>query len=158
MKRKLNLLALMAALCLAGTAGAAMKGSADVVTAKPQRSVLTAAPGAAVEFAVDLDIAEHWHLYAHGDTNFIGVDLIPADDFPLAGYDAVYPEGFEGDFFGDKVVMIAGSQVITAKAKVPADLAPGEHALNLSLRVQACDDKTCLAPANVPVKLTLKVE
>ena len=31
--------------------------------------------------ALKLDIATKWHIYAHGDTNFIGVDLVPDEGF-----------------------------------------------------------------------------
>ena len=134
------------------------RGSADVVKVAPAEAVVSAAPGARVAFAVEVDIAERWHLYAHGDTTFIGVDLVPAETFPLQEFTAAYPEGHEGEFFGEKVHMIAGENVIKATALVPAGLAAGEHPLELALTVQACDDKTCLAPAKVPVVITLKVE
>jgi hypothetical protein len=148
----------LAALSLAGAADAAMKGSADVVKAAPAASRLSALPGETVEFAVQLEIADHWHLYAHGDSNFIGVDLVPAADFPLDNFDAEYPAGKEGEFFGEKVMMIEGSPIIRASAMVPAGAEPGDVRLDLSVTVQACDDKTCLAPAKLPVSLTLTVE
>jgi hypothetical protein len=135
-----------------------MKGSADVVKVSASPTTLNAAPGAEVEFAVKVDIANTWHLYAHGDTTFIGLDLVPDEGFPLADFAAVYPEGHEGEFFGEKVMMIEGKESIAVTAKVPADLAAGEHALGLKVTAQACDDKTCLAPAYIPVGIKLVVE
>jgi len=137
---------------------AAPKGSADVVKVTPGKTVVTAAPGGRVAFAIEVDIAERWHLYAHGDTTFIGVDLVPSETFPLQEFSAEYPEGHEGEFFGEKVHMIEGHNIIKATALVPAEMAAGEHPLELALTVQACDDKTCLAPARVPVAITLKLE
>ena len=58
-------------------ASAAPKASADVVKVTPRQKLLTATPGQRITFQVALDIAPHWHLYAHGDTNFIGIDLDP---------------------------------------------------------------------------------
>ena len=152
--------AAIAALCtilLAGAClGAGPRGSADVVKAAPAAKVITATPGARVEFAVNVDIAPHWHLYAHGDTNFIGVDLVPEDTFPLGDFQAKYPAGIAGEFFGETVHMLEGSNVIEASAVVPEGMT-GEQPLELHLTVQACNDRTCLAPANVPVTLTVKV-
>lgn len=142
----------------AAPALAALKGSGDVVKASPRQKTLTAVPGQRITFQVAVVIAPRWHLYAHGDTNFIGVDLIPDESFPLEDFDADYPAGQEGEFFGEKVLMIDGSQVITGEAVVPETLARGVHKVKLGLTVQACDDKVCLAPANLPVELELTVK
>ena len=155
--KRIILVAVMGTLLAAAGALAAPRGSADVVKAAPVNKVITATPGARVEFAIEVVISPSWHLYAHGDTNFIGVDLVPAEDFPLTEFGAVYPEGHEGVFFGEKVRMLEGSNVIKASALVPAGL-KGEQPLELSLTVQACDDKTCLAPAYLPLTLTLKAK
>lgn len=155
--KKTAILACLAALVLALPALAAPRGSADVVKAAPAAKVVTASPGARVSFTITVDIAPTWHLYAHGDTNFIGVDLVPAEDFPLAEFTAEYPDGHLGEFFGEQVRMLEGANVIKASALVPAGMT-GEQPLELGLTVQACDAKTCLAPATVPIALTLKVE
>jgi thiol:disulfide interchange protein DsbD len=135
-----------------------MKGSADVVKAVPATAAVTAEAGQRVSFAIDLDISKTWHVYAHGDTNFIGVDLVPAEDLPLAELTVEYPAGHPGEFFGETVFMISGQEQIKASALVPADLAKGEHKLQFGVTVQACDDKTCLAPVDLPVTVTLTVK
>jgi len=151
------LVTVFAAVLAAGTA-TAMKGSADVVEIEPVSVAVKAAAGQRVQLDVSIDIARSWHLYAHGDTMAIGVDLVPDEGFPLADFRAEYPDGHVGEFFGEKVVMLEGKNVIEATALVPAGLAAGEHELDLLLTVQACDDKVCLAPARVPVKMTLTIE
>ena len=144
-------------LLIAATAVAAgPRGSADVVEATAAQAVVTAAPGERAAFAVTVTIAPRWHLYAHGDTTFIGVDLVPTETFPLQDFRAEYPEGEPGEFFGEKVHMLAGENVITASGVVPAGMT-GEQPLELLLTVQACDDRMCLAPAQLPVNLTVKV-
>lgn len=145
-------------LLAAGSCQAALKGSGDVVKVTPAVAVVTAGPGQRVQFALELDIAKSWHLYAHGDTSFIGVDLGGAETFPLAELRAEYPAGKAKEFFGETVMMIEGRQTITASALVPATLTKGKHALPLLLTVQACDDRTCLAPATLPVTVTLEVK
>ena len=156
--KRIALLTLVFTIAYAGTALAQMKGSADVVKAVAAPAAISSATGERVSFTVKVDIAERWHLYAHGDTNFIGVDLVPDEGFALEKFEAEYPAGLEKEFFGDLVELIEGKQKIKASGLVPADLAKGEHDLALKLTVQACDDKTCLAPAYLPVTLKLTVE
>ena len=155
--KRLTLMTVLIVLAVAGNA-LAMKGSADVVKVAPANAAVTAVAGQRVAFDIKIDIEKKWHIYAHGDSNFIGVDLLPDEKFPLTELKAEYPHGHEGEFFGEKVVMIEGKDVIKASALVPADLAKGEHILTLSVTAQACDDKTCLPPADIPVSLKLTVE
>lgn len=156
--RKTSILALLLLPILWGCAQAGMKTSGDVVDVYAVPASMTAKAGERIEFDVKLDIQKNWHLYAHEDTLFIGVDLNPAQGCPLEKLVAEYPAGHEGEFFGEKVVMISGKNTIHVAAGVPAGLDAGEYVLDLSVTVQACDNKTCLAPADLPVKLKLTVE
>lgn len=158
MKRMVSIAMVLTSILAASVALGAFKGSADVVTASAATATVTGQAGQRVEIAIDLDISEKWHIYAHGDTNFIGVDLVPAESFPLAEFQAEYPPGHKGEFFGETVSMIEGKDQIKASALIPADLAVGEHELAFGVTVQACDDKTCLAPVDLPVSVTLKVQ
>ena len=134
-----------------------MRNSADVVQASATPAQLTAQTGERVSFKVNVQIQEKWHLYAHEDTMFIGINLVPAEGFPLADVKIGYPAGHEGIFFGEKVVILEGQEVVEVAGTAPADLAQGEYKLDLALTVQACDDKTCLAPAKIPVTAVLQV-
>lgn len=140
------------------TAAPRMRNSADVVTVNPVPGRLSAAAGERIAFDLKVNIQEKWHLYAHEDTMFIGIDLQPAESFPLGDLQVEYPAGHEGIFFGETVVMLQGEEEIHATATVPAQLTTGEHALDLALTVQACDDKVCLAPVDIPVNLKLTVK
>lgn len=141
-----------------GLALAGLRDSGEVVKITPIKASLSAEAGECFKFALSLDIDPLWHVYAHEDTTFIGVDLVPAEDFPLADLHIKYPSGHEGEFFGEKVVMIMGKKTIHGSALVPADLAKGEYQLQMAVTVQACDDKTCLAPAYLPVSIVLTVQ
>ncbi len=156
--KRIALLTLLVLALGAGLASGALKGSAAVIKASARPTVLSSAPGQEVFFKIKLDIQEKWHIYAHGDTNFIGVDLVPAEEFPLVEFQAEYPAGHEKEFFGDMVAMIEGTEMIKVSAVVPDSLAKGEYELDLQVTVQACDDKICLAPAFLPVALKLTVE
>ncbi len=156
--KKILTLTLLLIPVLTACAQGAMRNSADVVDAHPVPVEITASAGERVDFVVKLDIAKTWHLYAHEDSMFIGVDLVPDESFPLQKFDAKYPKGHEGEFFGEKVVMVSGKETISASATVPKGMKAGVHELLLSVTVQACDDKTCLAPADLPIRLKLTVE
>lgn len=156
--KRIVLFALLIIAVTTGFALGAMKGSSDVVKAAAQPAALSSAPGDSVSFEVKLDIQKKWHIYAHEDTNFIGVDLVPDEGFVLENFQVEYPAGYEKEFFGDMVFMIEGKDVIKASAVVPVDLAKGEHEIGFSVTVQACDDKMCLAPSDLPVTVKLTVE
>ncbi len=147
----------LAILVAAAGCQAGIKGSADVVSVVPGAGV-TAQAGQRVDFVIKLDIARSWHIYAHADTNFIGVDLVPDESFPLQDFIAQYPAGHEKVFFGDKVFMIEGKDTLKGSALVPAGMAAGDYPLEFKVTAQACDDKTCLAPAYIPVTVDLKVQ
>jgi len=132
--------------------------SGDVVGVQALPGQLTTSAGKRIEFKVKIDILDHWHLYAHEDTSFIGIDLTLDEGCPLEEIKMAYPAGVVGEFFGEPTVMLAGNQSIDVSAAVKGSLAKGDHDLKLFLTVQACDDKRCLAPADLPVILKLKVE
>ncbi len=157
--KRMNTLVL-AVMILGAAAGcrAAVKGSSDVVTVTAAEPAVTGTAGQRIDLAIKLDIARSWHIYAHADTNFIGVDLVPAEDFPLQDLQVVYPRGHQKEFFGEKVFMIEGHDTIKASALVPAGMEAGEYPLEFKITVQACDDKTCLAPAYIPVTVKLTVK
>ena len=110
----------------------------------------------------ELDIADTWHLYDHAyaedpESFFIGVDLMPGEGANLAGFQAKFPKGEEGEFMGEKVVMLHHHADIEVTIKLPAD-ASGTVELPFVLSAQACDDKICLQPSDVAVVANITVE
>jgi hypothetical protein len=129
--------------------------SASVVKAGLRPAAVSAAAGGVVAFDVVLTIADGWHLYAHGDTTFYGIDLKGLDKGPLAGAAIGYPAGKRADFFGTPVDLLTGRQSVHVRATLTAG-ASGKLEVPLGLEVQACDDQRCLAPATIPLKLKLE--
>jgi hypothetical protein len=154
----------VSSLALAGPASeqaARPRATEDVVQAKVLGKP-TGKAGGDVTFQVHLAIADTWHLYDHQytldpESFYIGVDLVPGEGANLAGFSAVFPAGEEGEFLGEKVVMLHHEAVIEVTAKLPAD-ASGTVSLPLVLTAQACDDKLCLRPSDVPVMASITVE
>ncbi|HOX25744.1 MAG TPA: protein-disulfide reductase DsbD family protein [Candidatus Krumholzibacteria bacterium] len=136
--------------------------SADVVKASVTPAEIAAQPGGDAAFTVHLDIADTWHLYDHKyaadeESFYIGVDLLPAEGADLAGFAAKFPDGVPGEFMGEKVVMLHHAADILVSVKLPAETT-GTVELPFTLTVQACDDKICLQPSDIPVKAVVKVE
>ncbi len=79
---------------------------------------------------------------------------------PLEMDSVVYPKGsLEKYSFSDKPLsVVTGQFEITTKFKVPAAAATGPAAQNGTLRYQACDNKACYPPKNIPVSFTVSVE
>jgi len=145
----------------AASAGAAADDrpadSAGVVRAVLRPAVVAATPGRPYAFAVDFTVREGWHLYAHGDTVFYGVDLTGLAPGPLAGASVAHPEGRPGDFFGTPVRLLAGRQTIAVRGVLPDSCRAGARRVELVLEVQACDAGSCLAPARIVLPLRLEV-
>ncbi|MEP6715329.1 MAG: protein-disulfide reductase DsbD domain-containing protein [Terriglobia bacterium] len=79
---------------------------------------------------------------------------------PLKEESIVYPAGsLEKYSFSDKPLsVVTGEFSISTKFKVPADAASGPAGQTATLRYQACDNKACYPPKNVPVNITVRVE
>jgi hypothetical protein len=158
------LLALTTAAC-AGDAKAPAgppKTSADVVKVVAVPATLTAKAGAAIVFEVKVEIAKSWHLYSHSyaedpESMYIGIALAEGEGSPVTDLKVVYPAAVKGSFMGEEVMMHSGAMVLKVTAAVPAG-AKGELSVPLSLTAQACDEKVCLRPADVPVTVKVTVQ
>lgn len=157
------LLALATAACAGDSKAPAAppKSSADVVKVVGPAPIAVKA-GSPVTFEVKVEIAKHWHLYSHSyaedpESMYIGIDLTPAEDCPLKDVKVTYPAAVKGNFLGEEVMMHEGVLALKVTGNVPA-AAKGELAVSLSLAAQACDDKVCLRPADLPVTVKLNVQ
>jgi thioredoxin:protein disulfide reductase len=156
------LLALVLPVWSVEIARAATRDSSDVVDIASEVEVTTATPGDRIDFTfvmnVKTGLASKWHVYAHGDTGFVGLEFIPDEDFPLEELTIEYPPGHLAVFFGEQVRIVEGRQRIRLTARIPDSLDKGRHQLQFTARLQACDESICLAPANVSVVAILSVE
>ncbi len=164
---------LMIAIALVSLTGLAVAGpeagvaerprsTADVVKATVLPAKISGKAGEDVTLKVHLQIADTWHLYDHQyvldpESYFIGVDLMPAEDADLAGFGVVFPAGSEGEFMGEKVVMLHHTADIEVTVTL-SDSASGEVRIPFILTAQACDDKICLQPSNIAVVANVTVE
>jgi len=79
---------------------------------------------------------------------------------PLETQSIIYPKGsLEKYSFSDKPLsVVTGEFVITTRFTVPASAHSGPAAQTGTLRYQACDNKSCYPPKNVPVNVTVSVD
>lgn len=78
---------------------------------------------------------------------------------PLEVVEVVYPKPSMEKFqFSDKPVSVFQGDIKTvAKVKVPATVAAGMSHLNGKLRYQACNDRMCLPPRTLSIKVPVEI-
>ena len=146
------------------TADAPLPGAPGVVTAsagKPRPAVV--APGGEFEVEVRLAIKDKYHLYANpaGSDDVIPtvIGLAPGSDATLV--EVKYPPGESKilDANGPGPVALYEKQAVaTARLRLPADAKAGPATIKLRVRYQACDDRSCLAPATLDVPVSVEVK
>jgi hypothetical protein len=139
-----------------------LRASADVVEAAVVPALLEGTAGGEVTFSVKLEIADGWHLYDHGyvldpESFYFGIDLMPAEEADLAGFQPSFPPGEPGEFLGEKVSLIYKKAEIAVTVRLP-DSVEGLVTVPLVLTVQACDSKLCLQPSFIPLEARVQVE
>lgn len=150
-RRSLPLVCLLLAAAAAQAQG--LRDSASVVKMSVQPKSVTAAVGDPVSWTVTLDIEKDWHLYAHGDPKYYGIAVTGLDSLPLLGAEVAYPAGKQGKFLGETVQLLEGRQTLTVGGFLAAEPA---GPMLLELELQACDRKSCLAPAFLPIQLVVE--
>jgi DsbC/DsbD-like thiol-disulfide interchange protein len=98
---------------------------------------------------IDLDIANGWHVYANPpgqeDLASVQTSVALSSTKPLRSVKVDYPRGTTvNDPIVGKYLVYEGRQTIKANI---ARAARDKGALELTLKFQACNEKTCLLPA-----------
>jgi thiol:disulfide interchange protein DsbD len=133
------------------------QSSSAVVKAQGYVSTDGVKPASKFKIAIVLDVAEGYHINAR----------VPTEDFliatnvkfePLAGLkisDAKYPKPQLKKFeFSEKdLAVLEGKVFIVADVEAENDLPPGAKAIQATVTIQSCNDKQCLAPADVKVDI-----
>jgi thiol:disulfide interchange protein len=131
--------------------GQGLRDSSTVVSVTAADTV-NASVGETVTFTVTMTIDEGWHLYANSDPQYYGISMNPPEGLPLANLQVVYPEGHMGKFLGEDVRLLAHQESLTVSGIL---MVQPEEPFAFELELQACDDKSCLAPAWISVPLTV---
>ncbi|MEX0772329.1 MAG: cytochrome c biogenesis protein CcdA [Balneolales bacterium] len=143
-------------------AAAQPMSSADRVVTGTKLSVDKVKAGSEFKAAVILNIEDSWHVNANQPSldYLIGTELAlePHDEFIIADIRYPEPDSYEFAFAdGEELLVYEEEVAIFVAFRASSSLEPGEHLIEGSLRVQACDDQTCLAPADVSIRIPVTV-
>ncbi len=129
------------------------------VTVKSEQEAV--APGSQARVAVVMDIQDGWHINSNQPSLdwLIGTELTLTYPEGLSQSGIVYPpfKIFKFAFADDELAVYEGESPIFMSIDVSDALSPGTYPVEGRLRVQACDDQTCLPPSNIPVAFTVTV-
>ncbi len=163
----------------AGPAGGG--GPVVTVSATPSRSSVPV--GGRLVIAVTLDHAEHWHTWPSADQDVLPKDIAefairttittvggdpPALDAPAAWlgtrgttqWPTPEPALVADPNGGADPISLPtyqGKAVAFLPVTLSESLAPGRHTLGLIVGFQACNDKSCEAPEEQPLSVTIEV-
>ncbi len=135
------------------------------LTAAASNAVVTV--GQRVALTLDIELKPNMHVYAPGVESYIPIDWTMKESDADTVHDASFPKpemlhlpaidetvpAYTGSFRLTRDVTIAAAD----KVKPLAD-GTGRFTLEGNLRYQACDDRVCYIPQNLPVKWTLQFQ
>jgi thiol:disulfide interchange protein DsbD len=159
MKNTLKIAVLAASLALfQNTAHAAPPVVVHVTSPDTVRIAQRGTASAAVKVSID----KGYHVQAHPAS----ADYLIATELtfkPLRGIKAgklAYPAGAAYSLQGndEKLSTYNGEISIQVPLRASDSVRPGDYTLEGSLRFQACDDKSCFAPATLPVSIAVHVD
>lgn len=136
--------------------------SASKVDVATQAEREVALVGTTVQAVVSMNIADTWHINSNRPTLEWLIGTVLSLDLPdyLTLSDIQYPAYKEYEFSfasGQPLHVYEGFAPIFLTFEIGENAPEGLTDITGSLRVQACDDMTCLAPSNIPVQLAFAV-
>ena len=135
--------------------------SAAHVSARVEDTPTNAVAGKEYELTLVLEVAEGWHINANPATFdfLIPTKLSLEETSGLRLLSVTYPKGgsFRFPSFEEAIAIYEKTVRIPFRVAVARGARPGHLTANGRLSVQACDDKTCLAPSQMPVSFTFEI-
>jgi hypothetical protein len=135
----------------------------------PGSAVLNIAPatrltihrGGEADFTLKADLQPGFHVNSNmpGDDYLIPIRLTWSKE-PLEAAQVTYPKPQmeKLSFSANPISVYTGSFEIATKFKAPMGAMPGMGFMNGKLRYQACNNKECLPPRTVDVRVTLDIQ
>jgi len=135
--------------------------SAELVSVDTRLSATPVPAGETVRSAVVLEIQDGWHVNAHRPTYeyLIGttVEWNAPVDVEVTHTRYPSPARFHLEFAGDTIDVYEDTVAIFTDLRPARSARPGERRLTGALRVQACNDRTCLRPSKINVTVPVPV-
>lgn len=138
------------------------QSSAELVETRTVISRDAVRPGEDFQAALEFDIADTWHINSFRPLQdyLIATELSFETHPRLILAETQYPShklqrfDFAG---GEQLAVYEGREAIFLSLRGADGLEPGDHTLEGTLRVQACNDEICLAPSNIDIALNVTV-
>lgn len=132
------------------------KEKKKLVTAKAYLSVDRLPAGKTCQVAIVLAIEKGWHI----NTNPASPDFLVPTTFTIKSNqnvklsDVKYPTGhaFRVTGFDEPLQVYEKQAIIRGTLEVPVNSAGKEETLELKIKYQACNDKTCIRPTTISLK------
>jgi len=135
--------------------------SAELVSVETRLARTPVPAGSDVQAAVVLDVKEGWHVNAHKPTldYLIGTTIEWESQPGLMVNQVQYPDPtrLSLDFAGEELDVYEGRSPVFLTVRPAGSTEPGERRLTGRLRVQACNDQTCLRPSTINVTVPVPV-
>jgi thiol:disulfide interchange protein len=130
-----------------------------VILQLPSKSI-TAAAGSTVDVQLTARIAEHWHVNSNTpNEDFLIPSVVTARASGIRLTRVRYPEAKDLALsFAEKPVSVYEGDVVFGLTFAVAEATPpGKHNAEITLSYQACNDNTCMPPADATVPLVVDV-
>lgn len=116
-------------------------------------------PGSTVEAVIEVDVTKGFHVQANPASlpNLIPTTLKMENAANLEAGAPLYPKGKPHKTQDGEILAYDNRFQIKVPVTAAPGLAAGKLALNGKLRYQACNEKTCFFPVNVPVSIPVNV-
>ena len=135
------------------------------LTASASNSVVAA--GQRVALALDIDLRPNMHVYAPGVEGYIAIDWKMKDSAIASAHEVIYPASeklylqaidetvpvYRNHFRLTRDITIAQEAILK-----PLLDSAGTFTVEGTLRYQACDDRLCYVPQDLPLKWTFQFE
>ncbi len=140
---------------------AQMMSSADKLDLEKALSVDKVAQGSEFRAVLFMNLMDTWHVNSNTPTLewLIPTELNVTRADNVIVTDIRYPEAksYTFGFAEEALDVYEGEAPIYVAFRTSSSIEVGEHVIEATLRVQACDDMQCLAPANIDVRIPFEV-
>jgi hypothetical protein len=133
---------------------------ANVLSLIPPDRTLQAHAGGTLEARLGVELRSGYHVNSNTPAEAYLIPLrLTWNPAPLAAAEVLYPKPKMERYSFSKVPLsvFTGDFSILTRFKVPSDAPAGPATLTGRLRYQACNDRMCLAPKNLDVKVQVEI-
>jgi len=135
--------------------------SASKVDVDIRRSQNVIPAGTSAQYAVLLNLQQGWKVNSDQPRQdfLIGTQLsvTNSDQLTATGFKYPNPKTYNFEFSPEPVDVFEGASPIVFSVFASESIEPGKYELSGTLRIQACDNEVCLAPANLDITVPVEV-